>query len=108
MELDKQRQSTLITATTTSGPRLEANRTHDGFKRLFFTGPWMEQCSIGNKDGITGSHLLMCDLGLKAFHFGCAGLQVRERAHISARTAAKLTTLHASTSGRASLGRHWP
>ena len=82
--------STLISATTSAGPcftmsqtvvaRLEGSRTHDGFKRPYFKGPWMDQCPVCNKDGVTGNRLLLCDFCPKAFHYGCVNLDTRERA----------------------------
>ncbi len=64
----------------TAVARLDGNRTHDGFKRPYFNGPWMNQCPICNMDGITGNRLLMCHFCPKAFHFGSIGLEVGERA----------------------------
>ena len=105
--------STLISATKTTGPcctmsqtavaRLEGTRTHDGFKRPYFKGPWVDQCPICDKDGVTGNRLLLCDFCPKAFHYGCVGLDIRERAQVGdwlcpeCRAADELTRLAAAT-----------
>jgi hypothetical protein len=57
--------------------RLEGART---LNRLYFKGPWVDQCPICNEDGVAGNRLLMCDFCPKAFHYGCADLEIRERA----------------------------
>ncbi len=59
---------------------MEGARTHDGFNRLYFKGPWVDQCPICNKDVVAGNRLLMCVFCPKTFHYGCAGLEIRERA----------------------------
>ncbi len=40
----------------------------------------MDQCPICNKDGVARNRLLLCDFCPKAFHYGCVGLEIRERA----------------------------
>jgi hypothetical protein len=68
-------KATLVFATTSGGPkftmnqtavaRLENKRTHDAFAR---------------KEGWKGNALLMCAFCPTAFHFGCLGMDLRERA----------------------------
>ncbi len=70
-------QLPFISGTKTNGPRftmsqtavvrLEGSRTHDGFKRLYFKGPWVDQCPICNKDGIACNCVLMCDFCPRTF-----------------------------------------
>ena len=109
--------STLISATSTSGPRftmsqtavarLEGSRTHDGFERPYFKGPWVDICTKCAQDGTGKNRLLICDFCPKAFHFGCAGLDVRTRAQTGdwmcpdCRKADDLTRLDAKPARRA-------
>ena len=82
--------ATLISATATCGPRftmsqtavarLENKRTHDAFNRKYHSGKWLDLCPTCSKEGVKGNPLLMCDFCPNAFHFGCLGLEVRQRA----------------------------
>ena len=82
--------ATMISATATCGPRftmsqtavarLENKRTHDAFNRKYHSGKWLDLCPTCSKEGVKGNPLLMCDFCPNAFHFGCLGLEVRQRA----------------------------
>jgi len=60
--------------------RLENKRTHDAFDRKYHSGTWLDLCPTCSKEGVKGNPLLMCDFCPNAFHFGCPGLEVRQRA----------------------------
>ncbi len=73
-------QATLVSATTSGGPkfmmsqtavaRLENKRTHDEFTRKYHTGEWLDNCPKCGKVGVKGDALLMCAFCPNAFHFG--------------------------------------
>ncbi len=80
--------ATLISATTTGGPkftmsqtavaRLENKRTHDAFARKYHTGEWLDNCPKCGKVGVKGDAQLMCAFCPNAFHFGCLEMDVPE------------------------------
>jgi hypothetical protein len=83
-------QATLESATSSTGPkftmsqtavaRLENKRTHDAFARKYHRGQWLDNCPKCGEEGVKGNALLMCDFCPNAFHFGCVGMDLRERA----------------------------
>ncbi len=96
---------------------MENKRTHDAFARKYHTGEWLDNCPKCGEEGVKGNALLMCAFCPNAFHFGCLGMDLRERAPKgdwqcpTCRTANDLTRLderprkHARLAGPHSKGR---
>ena len=69
-----------FTMSQTVVARLENKRTHDSFNRQYHTGEWLDECPTCGKVGVQGNALLMCSFCPNAYHFGCLGMDVRQRA----------------------------